>query len=113
MGSRHRPQTRSVRSRCFRAAYYRDPEERAMEQEIETLTRTVRIPGSDQHAGHHLITVTVLWECPRCGGPRGAVGRAISYDGSRQLSCDGWTNPADTSTCTAPSGWRPGDERHG
>jgi pimeloyl-ACP methyl ester carboxylesterase len=25
MGSRHRPQTRSVRSRCFRAAYYRDP----------------------------------------------------------------------------------------
>src|SRR5664280_477621 len=25
IGSRHRPQTRSVRSRCFRAAYYRDP----------------------------------------------------------------------------------------
>ena len=64
-----------------------------MEQEIETLTRTVRIPGSDQHAGHHLITVTVLWECPQCGGPRGDVGRAISYDVSRQLSCDGWTNP--------------------
>ena len=64
-----------------------------MEQHTETLTRTVRIPGSDQHAGHHLITVTVRWECPRCGGPRGEVGRAISYDGGRQLSCDGWTNP--------------------
>ena len=73
-----------------------------MEQEIESsrtfsgtfvMTRTVRIPGSDQHAGHHLITVTVLWECPRCGGPRGDGGRAISYDGGRQLSCDGWTNP--------------------
>jgi len=37
------------------------------------MTRTVRIPGSDQHAGHHLITVTVRWECPRCGGPRGDV----------------------------------------
>jgi len=55
--------------------------------------RTVRIPGSNDHAGHHLITVTLLWICPRCGGPRGRVHPVISYDGSRRLSCDGWTNP--------------------
>ena len=55
--------------------------------------RTVRIPGSTDHAGHHLITVTLRWVCPTCGGPRGAVRPAISYDGSRRLACDGWTNP--------------------
>ncbi|HZM65160.1 MAG TPA: hypothetical protein VFC16_02540 [Nakamurella sp.] len=57
------------------------------------LTRTVRIPGSDEHDGWHRITVTVLWECPTCGGPRGDVAPAISYDGSRRLHCDGWSNP--------------------
>jgi hypothetical protein len=56
-------------------------------------TRTVHIPGSDYHAGHFLATVTVLWECPACGGPRGDVARTISYDGSRRLGCDGWSNP--------------------
>lgn len=55
--------------------------------------QTVRIPGSRDHRGHHLITVTLAWVCPVCGGPRGQVVRAISYDGSRQLACDGWTNP--------------------
>jgi len=55
--------------------------------------RTVQIPGSDQHAGHRLITVTLAWVCPDCGGPRGHVTRTTSYDGSRQLGCDGWTNP--------------------
>ena len=55
--------------------------------------RTVRIPGSTDHAGHHLITVTLRWVCPHCGGPRGPVHPVISYDGSRRLSCDGWTNP--------------------
>ena len=49
--------------------------------------RTVRIPGQ------HLITVTLRWVCPTCGGPRGQVRPAISYDGSRRLACDGWTNP--------------------
>jgi len=57
------------------------------------LTRTVEIPGGDDHAGHHRISVTLLWECPRCGGPRGEVYRTVSYDGSRRLHCDGWTNP--------------------
>ena len=54
---------------------------------------TVRIPGSDDHGGHHLVTVTPSWVCPICGGPRGQVVRTISYDGSRRLACDGWTNP--------------------
>ena len=45
--------------------------------------RTVRIPGSTDHAGHHLITVTLRWVCPACGEPRGTVRPAISYDGSR------------------------------
>ncbi len=55
--------------------------------------RTVRIPGSDDHAGHHLTTATLRWVCRACGGPRGDIRPAISYDGSRRLTCDGWTNP--------------------
>jgi hypothetical protein len=55
--------------------------------------RTVRIPGSQDHAGQHLITVTLRWVCPVCGGPRGEIRPAISYDGSRRLGCDGWINP--------------------
>ena len=55
--------------------------------------RTVQIPGSEQHAGHHLIAITVAWVCPVCGEPRGPVFRTISYDGSLRLGCDGWTNP--------------------
>jgi hypothetical protein len=55
--------------------------------------RAVRIPGSDDHDGHHLITVTLRWTCPTCGGPRGQIRPAVSYDGSRRLACDGWTNP--------------------
>ena len=55
--------------------------------------RSVRIPGSDEHDGHHLTTVTLRWVCPACGAPRGQIRPAISYDGSRRLACDGWTNP--------------------
>ena len=58
-----------------------------------TEQRTVRIPGSTDHAGHHLITVTLRWVCPTCGKPRGEIRPAISYDGSRRRACDGWTNP--------------------
>ena len=57
------------------------------------LTRTVEIPRCDAHDGFHSVTVSLLWECPRCGGPRGDVFRTISYDGSRRLGCDGWKNP--------------------
>lgn len=55
--------------------------------------RTVRIPGSTDHAGQHLITLTLRWVCPTCSGPRGEITPAISYDGSRRLACDGWSNP--------------------
>lgn len=62
----------------------------------ETLTpqfRTVQIPACEMHEGMHAVNVTVPWECSQCGGPRGEVFRTISYDGSRRLGCDGWTNP--------------------
>lgn len=55
--------------------------------------RTVTIPASAEHDGRHLIQVTLAWVCPRCRGPRGEVVRAVSFDGSRRLECDGWTNP--------------------
>ena len=55
--------------------------------------KRVRVPGSTDHDGHHLITVTLRWQCPRCNGPRGPVQPVISYDGSRRLGCDGWNNP--------------------
>lgn len=55
--------------------------------------RTVEIPGRDEHDGSHSVKVSLLWECPRCGGPRGDVFRTVSYDGSRRLHCDGWNNP--------------------
>lgn len=59
----------------------------------ETIMRTVEIPRLDAHDGFFSATVTLVWECPRCGGPRGDVFRTISYDGSRRLGCDGWKNP--------------------
>ena len=59
----------------------------------EALARTVTIPACMEHDGLHSIHVTLLWECPQCGGPRGEVFATISYDGSRRLGCDGWRNP--------------------
>ena len=65
---------------------------RTTQPDDPTEQRTVRIPGSTDHAGHHLITVTLRWVCPVCDGPRGTVRPTVSYDGSRRLACDGWTN---------------------
>jgi hypothetical protein len=56
-------------------------------------TRTVTIPGSDQHAGYHRRTVTLAWQCPTCGGPRGEVHDALSFDGWRRPGCHSWINP--------------------
>ena len=53
----------------------------------------MKIPGSAEHNGLSSVRVTLLWECPQCGGPRGEVFRTVSYDGSRRLGCDGWKNP--------------------
>ncbi len=55
-------------------------------------TRTVTIPGCNNHAGHHAITIMLPWICPQCGGPRGEPIACLSYDGSRRLSVNGWTN---------------------
>lgn len=56
-------------------------------------TRTVTIPACAEHNGFASTRVTLLWVCPTCGGPRGEPAPTISYDGSRRLGCDGWTNP--------------------
>lgn len=56
-------------------------------------TKTVRIPSCEQHEGFHSTEVTLIWECPACGGPRGEVFDTLSYDGSRRLSVHGWRNP--------------------
>lgn len=55
--------------------------------------RTVTIPERAEHEGFHSVTVSLRWVCPKCGGPRGEVYPALSYDGSRRLSVDGWSNP--------------------
>lgn len=60
---------------------------------MSLVTKTVRIPGSDQHEGWHSIEVTLIWECPTCGGPRGEVFDTLSFDGSRRLGVHGWRNP--------------------
>lgn len=56
-------------------------------------TKQVYIPATPTHAGFYGMTVEIAWVCPVCGGPRGKVFKTVSYDGSRRLYCDGWTNP--------------------
>jgi hypothetical protein len=56
-------------------------------------TRQVIIPAHAEHEGIYSRTVTLRWECPDCGGPRGDIYNAISYDGSRRLHVHGWLNP--------------------
>lgn len=60
---------------------------------VKPATRTVTIPALAQHDGYHSMTATLPWVCLRCGAPRGEPYRTRSYDGSRILECDGWTNP--------------------
>lgn len=55
--------------------------------------RKVYIPACAEHNGVSGVVVTLKWVCPKCGLPRGEVRDARSYDGSRILGCDGWTNP--------------------
>jgi hypothetical protein len=49
------------------------------------LTMTVTIPACTQHEGMHAVRVTLLRECPTCGGRRGEPYPTLSYDGSRRL----------------------------
>lgn len=59
----------------------------------EVATRTVTIPAREQHDGYYGRRVTLRWVCPICGGPRGEPTHGFSYDGSRRLPVDMWTNP--------------------
>ena len=56
-------------------------------------TKRVRIPASEEHIGLYAVNVTLNWVCPVCGGGRGDVHPAVSYDGGLRLHCDGWENP--------------------
>lgn len=54
---------------------------------------TVTIPALPEHDGYRSIKVSLLWVCPKCSGKRGSIYPTSSYDGSRRLVCDGWSNP--------------------
>lgn len=56
-------------------------------------TKLVQIPARENHEGVYSALVRLRWICPMCGRKRGEIRRAISYDGSRYLPCDGWDNP--------------------
>ncbi len=55
----------------------------------------VTIPSCEQHEGFSSITVTISDYCPKCGKKRGidTIHKGFSYDGSRRLVVDCWTNP--------------------
>lgn len=61
----------------------------------ELLTMTVRVADRrSSPVGHATIrTVTILAECPRCGGKRGEPYNHNFHDDGEWLSCDRWTNP--------------------
>lgn len=59
----------------------------------ENSTRTVTIPAREQHGGLDSITVALPWVCRECGAPRGEPFTSMSWDGSRQLAVDSWSNP--------------------
>ena len=56
---------------------------------------TVTIPSCEQHEGIFSMTVTISDYCPKCGKKRGVdtIHKGFSYDGSRRLVVDCWTNP--------------------
>jgi hypothetical protein len=55
--------------------------------------RKVYVPVCAEHNGVDGVIVALEWTCPVCGGPRGEIKDARSYDGSRILFCHGWSNP--------------------
>lgn len=59
------------------------------------VVRRVKIPACVEHGGLDALTLTLTmrWTCLHCGGPRGEPFVTVSYDGSRRLTCHGWTNP--------------------
>ena len=56
--------------------------------------RTILIPARGEHEGLYAINVRLRWICPVCGGPRGEVYQANSFDTNhRKLLVDAWRNP--------------------
>lgn len=55
--------------------------------------KQIQIPARPNHEGFYTVMIWVNWICPVCGGPRGEIKQVASYDGSRRLICDGWSNP--------------------
>jgi hypothetical protein len=58
----------------------------------EQVVRLVEIPSSQMHLGIYRIKVRLVWVCPVCGGPRGEVFKAPSFDGSLRMIVDSWRN---------------------
>lgn len=54
--------------------------------------KTVTIPSREAHEGIYSIDVSLYWFCPKCGKPRGELFDTVSYDGSRRLHVNGWSN---------------------
>jgi len=55
--------------------------------------KRVRIPRFQDHEGIYQYWANLYWICPVCGGPRGEVFDAFSYDGSCRMLVNGWENP--------------------
>lgn len=57
--------------------------------------RTVEVPTTPNHEGLPFLRtrVTLRWNCPKCGQPRGEIYRTVSYDGHCWMGVDGWVNP--------------------
>jgi hypothetical protein len=53
----------------------------------------ITIPACVDHGGIYSRVISVPWKCLECGGPRGKPVKGFSYDGSRTLLVDTWTNP--------------------
>lgn len=58
----------------------------------EQVVRLVEIPSSQMHQGIYRIKVRLVWVCPACGGSRGEVFKAPSFDGSLRMIVDSWRN---------------------
>lgn len=66
-----------------------------LENKEQEVIMTVTIPACEQHEGFASMTVTISDYCPKCGKKRGVdtIHKGFSYDGSRRLVVDCWTNP--------------------
>lgn len=71
-------------------SWYDPPE---YDEDADGEEKTVVIPAMEQHHGIYTMRVTLAWNCPKCGAPRGEPFQSRSYDGSLYVGCDSWVNP--------------------